>query len=615
MSLIQTEIMPPVTTFVKPPLRDVDRVCSSYLQFENPKWIEIDGMYYASLLVIHYQREMEGLFLDALLTLDLDLQISMFYTKRPTYEVIKELTYRIGNTGASLRTSQENQQDIDIMGNTYQDAKYIRKQLQLGEEELFDISLYLGTFASSPEELEQNLQRMESIAIGVGLTTIRATFRQEEAFKTVMPFLQENAELQGLTARNVLSSGLVSTYPFVSNELYDKDGIFVGCNSFDQSLILLNRFDTNQYKNANMFVVGTSGSGKSYFVKLMLNRNRFLNIQQYVIDPDREYESICRKLGGTVLKFGTEQMMNVMEIHETVLEEGESYLRNKIGRLQVFFSLLFPEMTEEERAKLEECLLRCYQEKGITEDNASLYQIAPTSKVLQKQQFKTAKDMPLLGDVYKQLKKERDMKRYATMLKPYVTGNMKIFNQATNVNLKNRLVVIDIHEVEETYLPMVMFVVTDYVWDCIREDRSQKKILYLDEVWKMIQKNPYTADFVFRLFKTIRKYGGAATAITQDISDFFLLEEGKYGKGILNNSSIKCLFQMEENEIRLLEQVLVLSEEEKMRLINLPRGTALLHAGRNRLLADVVASEKEHQWITTDRMDLEKQNHLATEKS
>ena len=122
----------------------------------------------------------------------------------------------------------------------------------------------------------------------------------------------------------------------------------------------------------------------------------------------------------------------------------------------------------------------------------------------------------------------------------------------------------------------------------------------------MINKNQATADFVFKLFKTIRKYGGAATAITQDISDFFFLEEGKYGKGILNNSSIKCLFQMEENDILILEKVMVLSEEERSRLINMPRGTALIHAGRNRLLADIIASEKEHRYISTDRVDLEK---------
>ena len=208
--------------------------------------------------------------------------------------------------------------------------------------------------------------------------------------------------------------------------------------------------------------------------------------------------------------------------------------------------------------------------------------------------------MPILGDLFKLLKEDKKLKKYATILKPYVSGSMKYLNNHTNVKSNNKLVIVDIHDVSEKEIPVVMFIVTDLFWDVIKADRSKKKILYLDEVWKMINKNEYTADFVFKLFKTIRKYGGAATAITQDISDFFMLEDGKYGKGILNNSSIKCMFQMEENDINILEKVINLSEEERYRLISMPRGTAIIHASHNSLMVDVIASEKEHKFINTD---------------
>ncbi len=208
--------------------------------------------------------------------------------------------------------------------------------------------------------------------------------------------------------------------------------------------------------------------------------------------------------------------------------------------------------------------------------------------------------MPILEDLYDLLKKDRKLKRCANILKPYITGSLKCLNGYTNVDADNKLVVADVHNIQEKDLPIVMFVITDYFWDMIRNDRTKKKILYLDEVWKLINKNENTAEFVFKLFKTIRKYGGAATAITQDISDFFSLEDGKYGKGILNNSSIKTLFQLEETDIELLCKVLNISEEEKCKLINLKRGTAIVHAGRNTLMVDVVASKKEHEYITTD---------------
>lgn len=249
-------------------LKDTDKICSSYLDFNNPKFIDIDGIYYASLLVINYAHEMEALFLNKILSLDIDTQVTLFYEKKNTYDVIKELTYNIGSAGATIKTSGENQQDIEILGNTYNDARYIRKQLQVGEEELFYLTMYIGAYANSLEELEKNLQRIEGLALGSGMTTIRGNYRQEQSLNAMLPFLNNNEDIKKMCARNVLSSGLVSTYPFVSNELYDKDGVLIGINSFDKSLMMLNRFDTEKYKNANMFVIGTSRFRQIIFYKV-----------------------------------------------------------------------------------------------------------------------------------------------------------------------------------------------------------------------------------------------------------------------------------------------------------------------------------------------------------
>ena len=268
MSLIKEKYKKETNIIKKQSLKDTDKICSSYIDFRNPKYVDIDGIYYASILVINYSREMEGLFLNKLLSLDIDVQISLFYEKKNSYDVIKELTYNIGSAGATIKTSGENQQDIEILGNTYSDAKYIRKQLQIGEEDLFYLTIYVGTYADSPEELERNLQILESVAIGNGMTTIRGNYRQEQSLSSILPFLKNDDDIKNMTARNVLTSGLVSTYPFVSNELYDENGVLVGTNSFDKSLIMLNRFDTEKYKNATMFVIGTSRFGKIVFYKI-----------------------------------------------------------------------------------------------------------------------------------------------------------------------------------------------------------------------------------------------------------------------------------------------------------------------------------------------------------
>ena len=258
MNLINTTQTKQTSLIKDRNLSNIDKICSSYMCLENPKYIDIDGIYYASLLVINYAREMNSLFLNKILLLDKDVQVAMYYEKKSSYDVIKELTYNIGSAGATIKTSGENQQDIEILGNTYNDAKYIRKQLQVGEEELFYLTIYIGTYAESVEALERNLQRLESLALGNGLTTIRANYRQEQSFYSTLPFLQNDSEIKRMSARNVLTNGLVSTYPFVSNELYDENGVLVGTNSFDKSIVMLNRFDTEKYKNANMFVIGTS---------------------------------------------------------------------------------------------------------------------------------------------------------------------------------------------------------------------------------------------------------------------------------------------------------------------------------------------------------------------
>lgn len=224
-------------------------------------------------------------------------------------------------------------------------------------------------------------------------------------------------------------------------------------------------------------------------------------------------------------------------------------------------------------------------------------------KLISKKRFKESEDMPLLQDLYKLVKKDKKLKDIAVVMKPYISGSLKFLNNYTNVDLSNKLVVADISKIEEESLAVIMYVITELFWDKIQSSRSTKKIIYMDEVWRLINKNEETASFVFKIFKTIRKYGGAATAITQDISDFFALDNGKFGRGVLNNSSIKCIFQLEENDLKILKENINLSEEEVYEIEKQKRGKCLLYAGTNHLIVNIKASKKEHQYISTDRKD------------
>lgn len=583
---------------------NINTLSPTFVDTKDPKYITIDNNFYSTFFVNNYNKEMEGGFLDRLISSDTDFIMSIFYEKKNSYETLKDLTACISNSGANLRESNSNQLDIDVMSTSHENAKYIKRMIQVENDELYNLNIYILTYANSLKELEVNCQRLETLALGSGISLRRGIFRQEEIYKSCLPVLYNSKDVKNISKRNVLASGLVSTYPFLSNELCDKKGVLIGTNAFNNSVVMVDRFDTEKYKNANMCVIGASGSGKSYFIKVMIARNRLLNINQFVIDPDREYAGICKELDGAIVDFGKENIINIMEIREMILDDDESYLQNKLQKLMTFFSIIFPDLLEEEKSCLEEKIIECYENKGITFDNNSLYSGEIKGNLLSKRVFKKSIEMPLLGDLYKIICNDKSLNRISKLLKPYVTGALKFMNNYTNVDLNNKLVVADIYNVEEKNLPMILFAITEYFWDKIRENRGRKKIIYLDEVWRLINKNSETADFVFKMFKTIRKYGGAATAITQDVNDFFSLDDGKYGKGILNNSSVKCVFQVEENDVRSLKSTMNLSDMETYKILNAPRGTCLMYAGRNHLLVKVLASDYEHNFISTDRKDL-----------
>ena len=338
--------------------------------------------------------------------------------------------------------------------------------------------------------------------------------------------------------------------------------------------------------------------GKSFYTKLMILRYKLLDIEQYVIDPEREYEKLAKNLNGTILKIGpnSETYINILDIREESIEDGKGYLASKIAKLIGFFNLIFGELNEEEKAILEEKIIKCYEEKGITFDDNSLYK-EEENKVSIEPIFKESKDMPRLEDLYNILGKDKATKKMQIKLIPFVKGSLNFFNNYTNVELNNKLIIADVYDLGEENLKYGMYLFIDLFWDKIKNNREIKKAIYLDEVWRLIgvTSNKDVASFIYKIFKTIRKYGGSSIAITQDISDLFSLDEGTYGKSILNNSSNKIFFALEEENILILSKYTNLSEKEKIEIKSLKRGECLMFAGEEHILSkiDVADFEKE----------------------
>ena len=561
---------------------------------QNPKYLEIDNLYYSSLMVVNYYREQTDLLLKSLIETNINMNISIFYEKQDSYKVIKDLTYHIGNVGVELKESNENRQDIDIAAFTYNDAKYIRKEIQVNNEELYFLYIYINIYSKDIKELEYNLNKIEGIAQSKGMQTRRANFRQEECFLAGLPIMENKEIIKEAAKRNILTTGLLSTYPFISSTIFDKNGIFIGTNIYNNSLVFLDRYDTNKYKNANICIFGTSGAGKSFYTKLLILRYKLLGIKQYIIDPDREYNKICENLKGVEIKLGptSNTYINVLEIRKESIEDGENgYLAIKISKLIGFFNLIFGEMDEEEKALLEEKLIEVYKIKGINFDDKSLYN--------ENGIFKNEKQMPILEDLFNVLGQDERTKKFKIKLIPFVEGSMKFFNNYSNIKLDNELIVADIYDLGEENLKYGMYILIDIFWDAVKKDRTEKKAIYLDEIWRLIgvTSNKYVASFIYKIFKTIRKYSGSGVAITQDISDIFSLDNGTYGKSILNNSSIKTFFALEEENIKILGEYSNLSDKEKIEIKSLKRGECLMFVGEDHILTKIQASEKEREII------------------
>ena len=569
-------------------------ILPSYINLNNPNFIEIDNTFYSGIIIINYYREQTELLLKNLIENNSNINISIFYEKQNTNKTINDLTYHIGNVGADIKNGNENRQDIDLAAFTYNDAKYIRKEMQLNNEELYFLYIYLNVFSEDEKELKYLIEKIEGIAQSRGMQTRKANFRQEQLFLSSLPIMKNDSALKGAARRNVLTSGLVSTYPFVSSSLCDEDGIFIGTNIYNNSLVFIDRYNTEKYKNANMCIFGTSGAGKSFYTKLLILRGKLLGIEQYIIDPEKEYNILTENLGGTIIKLGptSNNYINIFDIREESIEENENgYLATKIGKLTGFFNLIFGKINEEERAIIEEKLIEVYKNKGITFDDKSLFD--------QEGRFKQSYDMPILEDLYYIFEKDVRTIKFKTKLIPFVKGSLKFFNNYTNIKINNDLIVADVYDLGEENLKYGMYLFTELFWDKIKKNRNVKKSIYLDEIWRLIgvTSNKDVAKFIYQIFKTIRKYGGSSVAITQDISDLFSLDNGAYGKSILNNSSIKTFFSLEEENIKLLSEYANLSDKEKVEIKSLKRGECLMFVGENKILTKIDADEVEKEII------------------
>ena len=597
-----------------PHIRPANFIAPRGIDFSHYNFVVMDGMYYS---VMHIRRNgfphaVRGGWMSSLINAGEGVDIDVHLRRENRGKTLDKVAQRIRLNRTKLRGMQDTSTDYEELTGSIQSGYYIKSGIANNNEDLFYMSVFITISARTYEELLWRRGQMTDLLKSMDMYVGDCNFQQEAALRSVMPFLCIDPNIEEKAQRNILTSGAASTYMFTSFEMSDDSGVLLGINRHNNSLCVVDLFNTRVNKNANVTLLGTSGAGKTFTMQLLALRMRMRGIQCYILAPlkGHEFKRACAAVGGTYIKIspGSTNCINVMEIRKTLSPEMElidemdynsedSLLSRKIQQLLIFFSLLIPDMSNEEEQMLDEALVRTYRQFGITHDNDSLYADKAHTRY---------KKMPILGDLHKLLEANPLTQRLAIIVSRFVTGSAQSFNQQTNVNLENKYVVIDISELKGKLLPVGMFIGLDYIWDQVKSDRTKRKAIYIDEIWHLIgaSSNRQAGEFCQEIFKIARGYGAAAIAASQDLSDFFSLEDGKYGRAIINNSKTKIILNLEPDEAEYVRETLKLTRTEIRSITQFERGEALISSNNNKVPVLVRASKVEQQLITTDRAEL-----------
>lgn len=600
-----------------PHIRMAHFIAPRGIDLTHRNYIIMDGLYYSFLYIKGngYPNKVRAGWMSSLINAGEGIDVDVFLKRENRGKTIDKVAQRIRLNRTKLKSMQDTSTDYEELAGSIQAGYFIKQGIANYNEDLFYMSVFVTVSARTYEELMWRKQQMTDMLKSMDMYVSDCSFQQEDALRTVMPFLQISSKLEKKSKRNVLTSGAASTYMFTSFEMSDDTGVLLGINRHNNSLCIVDLFDTKKNKNANLNLLGTSGAGKTFTMQLLALRMRMRGIQCYIIAPIKghEFRRACNRIGGQFIKIapGSPHCINIMEIRHTISPEMElideldysemdSLLAQKIQQLMIFFSLLIPDMTNEEEQMLDEALIRTYGKFGITHDNDSVY--ADRNAVPPKM-----KTMPILGDLHEELQKNEMTKRIAVIVSRFVTGSAQSFNQQTNVDLSNKYIVLDLSELKGKLLPVGMMIALDYVWDKIKSDRTKKKAIMIDEIWQLIGagSNRMAAEFCLEIFKVIRGFGGAAISATQDLSDFFGLEDGRYGRAIINNSKNKIILNLEPDEAEFVRDTLKLTKTEIRSITRFERGEALICSNNSKVPVIIKASKEEQEMITTDRAELE----------
>ena len=579
----------PKEFFVSSDIGFRDVVAPSAVQV-TPKHLLLGSRFVRSFAVVSYPRFLAEGWFSPIINLSKEFDISIFIHPMDSKEVLRKFRRKVAQVESQIIDRERKGMVRDPKLDTaHQDLETLRDNVQQATERLFEVGVYISVYGNTLKEIDE-VERSIRAQLESGLIFVKpVVFQQEQGLKSTSPF---GTDLLAIHTK-LNSDPLSSFFPFVSFDLSSEKGILYGINQHNASLILFDRFSLPNY---NSVTFATSGAGKSYAMKLEVIRSLMIGTDVIVIDPEREFERLAQATGGRSfnVSLNSEHHINPFDLPPVGNDENPSdVLRSAIINLVGFFRVLLGDLSQEEESIIDRAIRETYALKDITASG----------------DFSSA-EPPLISDFALVLAGiEGGGEELSERLERYTKGSWAGFiNQPTNVSMNRHFVVFSIRDMEEELKAAAMYIITRYVWNNIRRE-LKKRLLVVDEAWIMMQAED-TASFLFGLVKRGRKYYLGVATITQDVSDFL---RSRFGRPILNNSSLVLLLRQSPTSIDLIQETFNLTDGEKFLLLESAVGEGLFIAGLKRVAIRIVASFTEDAIITTDPSQLLKKEQTNDE--
>lgn len=588
----------------------LDILSPTAIDTKSRDYIVVDGVFHAYLYITGYgySTTVGSCWLAPLVEAGEGVNVSFSFTRQNREKILSKIAQTTMLNRSRMRDVGDTRQDYEELDSAITSGLYLKDIMNRQGEDFYYMHTLIEVVADDPDTLEQRVTAVEKLCVSVDMIARRCDYANEQGFLSALPLVTLDADIERKSRRNALTTGVAAAFPFVSYEHSDRNGIFLGLNLYNKSPVFLDPYDDYKYTNGNWWIGGNSGAGKSVTLQCLAGRMREQGKRVVCVIPKKghEFRPNCEQLGGLYLRLSpsSRDCPNIMAIRRRTLDayagiqelaaRDDSVLADKISRLIIWYSLQKKNLTEEDKNYLDASLVECYDRYGITFDNASVVD-----------ENGAFKEMPIIPDWYNVLLERAETKHLAVVLTRYVTGSAAAMGCRNHISIDNKYIVLDTSGMPDDLILPGIYWAIDVANDIIMNAGGELSALIADELWSLVGagSNPLAAAYVQEMVKTIRGLGGIAITSTQGMQDLFSLEGGKYGKGILDSSRIKFVMQMEEQEARLIQQILNLSEEEVRQITRFRRGEGLLCIGYNHVPVAFHVTKKEYDAITTSPTD------------